>query len=209
MTPPRLGPSTADHRALGITPEGTQENLVRKIQARRSCSRTLVCRPGLRVSSWARRGQSGISVGSRCNQVTALALNLCNAASGAEACGYFEYLEVMNSQQTQEAAKSYQLHTAYHCGGPLPDGARSTAGRLRLQCSCVFGGRVLNLIMEPLLEEHGSGDVHPGIIAVGGPIGTEGHLGWLVKPDRGTVAVRINEGHACGPHRGSNRFEVG
>ncbi len=42
----------------------------------------------------------GESVGSSCNNVTALALNLGNAATGSKACGYFDYLEVMKSQQT-------------------------------------------------------------------------------------------------------------
>jgi len=49
--------------------------------------------------------------------MTALASNLGDAASGSEACGYFEYLEVMKSQQAQKATKSFQLHRVYYVGG--------------------------------------------------------------------------------------------
>ena len=142
----------------------------------------LGCRPGRSVSGSSRGRQAGVSVGSSCNQVTALALNLGNAATRSKTCGYFDDLKVMKSQQTQKAAKSYQLHTAYHCGGPLPAGARSTTGRLRLRCRRIFGGRVLNLIMEPFAEGDDPPDAHRPTIAVDQPIGAEDDLGQLAKP---------------------------
>jgi hypothetical protein len=68
---------------------------------------------------------------------------------------------------------------------------------------------VLNLIMEPFAEGDDPPDAHCPTIAVDQPIGTEDDLGQLAKPDPGDVAVRINEGHACGFYCGSNRLEVG
>ncbi len=89
-----------------------------------------------------------VLVGSRVDQMTALASHLGDAASGSEARGYFEYLEVMKSQQAQKAIKNFQLHTVYCVGVALSDRARSPTGRLRPKCRCGSGAILLKLIME-------------------------------------------------------------
>ena len=71
--------------------------------------------------SLSRARPAGTSVGSRCNQVTAPASNLGHAATGSEACGYFEHLEVMIPQKAQKSAKNCYLHTYHRCGGALSD----------------------------------------------------------------------------------------
>ena len=95
----------------------------------------------------SRAPPAGISVGSRCDQMTSLASDLGDAATRSEACGYFEYLEVMKSQQAQKATENFQFHSTYCVGGALSDGARSPTGWRRLGCRCVSGTIVRNLIM--------------------------------------------------------------
>ena len=96
----------------------------------------------------SRAPPAGISVRSRFDHMTSLASNLGDAASGSEACCYFEYLEVMKSQQAQKATKGFQLHTVYCVGGPLSDRARSPTEWLRVKYRRVSRAIVLNLIME-------------------------------------------------------------
>ena len=53
-----------------------------------------------------------VSIGSSCNKGTAFALDLGDTTTLSKPCGYFEYLEIMKSQQAQKAAKSCQDHVA-------------------------------------------------------------------------------------------------
>jgi len=50
--------------------------------------------------------------------MAALALELGNVSSRAEAGYDFDEFEIMKAQQTQQTTKHFPRHSAHHCGGP-------------------------------------------------------------------------------------------